>query len=145
MTVLKTIPLIIIGIVLIMMHRDDFFKNKRYFLSLVIVQILITTGFNIFNFYRLRIDEKGTDTFWLLNARYTQFLSLFFVDILLIAVFMLTLLSFRQAELQILIKLGVCKNVENMTDKEMFSEYDKLKKQSVKLQKRLRKANTLTQ
>ena len=71
MTVLKTIPLIIIGIVLVMMLRDDFFKNKRYFLSLVIVQILITTGFNIFNFYRLRIDEKGTDTFWLLNARYT--------------------------------------------------------------------------
>jgi hypothetical protein len=31
-----------------------------------------------------------------------------------------------------------------MTDKEMFSEYDKLKKQSVKLQKRLRKAKTLT-
>jgi len=72
MTVLKTIPLIIIGIVLVMMHRDDFFKNKRYFLSLVIVQILITTGFNIFNFYRLSIDEKkGDDTFWLLNARYT--------------------------------------------------------------------------
>lgn len=54
---------------------------------------------------------------------------------------MLTLISLRQAELQILIKLGVCKNVENMTDKEMFSEYDKLKKQSVKLQKRIRKAN----
>jgi len=63
------------------------------------------------------------------------------VDIFLIAVFMLALILLRQAELQVLVKLGVYKNVENLTDKEMFSEYDKLKKQSLKLQKRLRKQN----
>lgn len=35
--------------------------------------------------------------------------------------------------------LGVYKNVENMTDREMIEEYDKLKKQSRKMQKRLRR------
>ena len=57
---------------------------------------------------------------------------------------MLTLIMLRHAELEVLVKLGVYKNVENMTDKEMFSEYDKLKKQSMKLQKRIRKANKKT-
>jgi len=35
--------------------------------------------------------------------------------------------------------LGVYKNVEKMTDREMIEEYDKLKKQSRKMQKRLRR------
>jgi hypothetical protein len=41
---------------------------------------------------------------------------------------MLALILLRSAELEILVGLGVYKNVENMSDKEMFSEYDKLKK-----------------
>ena len=55
------------------------------------------------------------------------------MDIFLIAAFMLTLLLMREVELEALVKLGVYKNVENLTDKEMFSEYDKLKQQSLKL------------
>lgn len=58
----------------------------------------------------------------------------------MIAMMMLTLLLLRQVELSVLVDLGVYKNVELMSDKEMFSEYEKLKKQSTKLQKRLRKA-----
>lgn len=52
---------------------------------------------------------------------------------------MLALILLRSAELEILVGLGVYKNVENMSDKEMFSEYDKLKKQSLKLQKRIKR------
>ena len=50
------------------------------------------------------------------------------MDIILIAAFMLVLIMLRHAELEVLVNLGVYKNVENLTDKEMFSEYDKLKK-----------------
>jgi hypothetical protein len=46
----------------------------------------------------------------------------------MIIMMMLTLLVMRQVELDVLVELGVYKNVELMTDKEMFSEYEKLKK-----------------
>jgi hypothetical protein len=68
-----------------------------------------------------------------MNARFSDFISIFFVDIILIAVFMFVLLILRQGELNILVKLGVYKNVEDLTDKEIISEYNKLKKQSNKL------------
>ena len=68
-----------------------------------------------------------------MNARFSDYISIFFVDIILIAVFMFALLILRQGELNILVKLGVYKNVEDLTDKEIISEYNKLKKQSNKL------------
>jgi hypothetical protein len=37
----------------------------------------------------------------------------------------------------VLVNLGVYKNVEDLTDKEIISEYNKLKKQSNKLQKKI--------
>jgi hypothetical protein len=55
------------------------------------------------------------------------------VDIVLIAVLMFMILVLRQAELYVLVNLGVYKNVEDLTDKEIISEYNKLKKQSNKL------------
>jgi hypothetical protein len=63
-----------------------------------------------------------------LNARYSDYISIFFVDIILIAVFMFVLLILREAELHLLVTLGVYKNVEDLTDKEIISEYNKLKK-----------------
>ncbi len=63
-----------------------------------------------------------------MNARFSDYISIFFVDIILIASFMFGLLALRQAELHILVKLGVYKNVEDLTDKEIISEYNKLKK-----------------
>jgi hypothetical protein len=63
-----------------------------------------------------------------MNARFSDYISIFFVDIVLIAVFMFVLLVLRQGELNILVKLGVYKNVEDLTDKEIISEYNKLKK-----------------
>jgi hypothetical protein len=63
-----------------------------------------------------------------MNARFSDYISIFFVDIILIAVFMFVLLILRQGELNILVKLGVYKNVEDLTDKEIISEYNKLKK-----------------
>jgi hypothetical protein len=63
-----------------------------------------------------------------LNARYSDYVSIFFVDIILIAVFMFVLLALRQAELHLLVSIGIYKNVEDLTDKEIISEYSKLKK-----------------
>jgi len=63
-----------------------------------------------------------------MNARFSDYISIFFVDIILIAVFIFVLLILRQGELNILVKLGVYKNVEDLTDKEIISEYNKLKK-----------------
>ena len=88
------------------------------------------TGFNIFNVFRL---EQNDGDYFVMNARFTDYVSIFFVDIVLIAVFMFMLLVLRKGELHILVKLGVYKNVEDLTDKEIISEYNKLKKQSNKL------------
>ena len=88
------------------------------------------SGFNIFNVVRL---EQNDGDYYVMNARYTDYVSIFFVDIVLIAVFMFMLLVLRKGELHILVKLGVYKNVEDLTDKEIISEYNKLKKQSNKL------------
>ena len=88
------------------------------------------SGFNIFNVIRL---EQNDGDYYVMNARYTDYVSIFFVDIVLIAVFMFMLLVLRKGELHILVKLGVYKNVEDLTDKEIISEYNKLKKQSNKL------------
>jgi hypothetical protein len=55
-----------------------------------------------------------------LNARSYQYISLFFVDIMLIATFMLLLVMMRGVEIELLVNIGIYKNVENMTDKEMF-------------------------
>ena len=77
-----------------------------------------------------------------MNARYSDYISIFFVDIVLIAAFMFVLLVLRQGELFILVKMGVYKNVEDLTDKEIISEYNKLKKQSNKLQSRLKHSDS---
>ncbi len=126
---------------LVMLSVKDYFKSKRLLFGMIVGQILLYTGFNIFNIYRLELPDGS---YLVLNARYSDYVSIFFVDIVLIAVLMFMLLVLRQAELHVLVKLGVYKNVEDLTDKEIISEYNKLKKQSNKLQKKInskKKAN----
>lgn len=53
---------------------------------------MLYTGFNIFNIYRL---EQSDGSYWVLNARYSDYVSIFFVDIVLIAVLMFMLLVLR--------------------------------------------------
>jgi hypothetical protein len=72
-----------------------------------------------------------------LNARFSDYISIFIVDLILIAVLMFVLIVLREAELHLLVSLGIYKNVEDLTDKEIISEYNKLKKQSNKLQKKI--------
>ena len=127
---LKTFPIVIISITFIILSTKDYFRPKALLFALVVLQILLYTGFNIFNIYRL---EQNDGDYYVMNARFSDYISIFFVDIVLIAVFMFVLLVLRQGELNILVKLGVYKNVEDLTDKEIISEYNKLKKQSNKL------------
>jgi hypothetical protein len=90
----------------------------------------MTFAFNIFNASRFFLPDattKQANSYWLLNARYSQYISIFFVDMLMIAMQMLLLILMRHIELQVLVALGVYKNVENMTDREMIEEYDRLK------------------
>lgn len=128
--VLKTIPLIFMGVMLGLLSRNVFFNTKKTLFHIVISQIALYTTFNIFNIVRLEQEDRS---YLVLNARFTDFISIFFVDIILIAVLMFTLLVLRQAELYTLVQLGVYKNVEELTDKEIITEYEKLKKQSLKL------------
>jgi len=50
---LKTFPIVIISITFIMLSTKDYFRPKALLFSLVVLQILLYTGFNIFNIYRL--------------------------------------------------------------------------------------------
>jgi len=131
------VPILIISVVFMFLTTSEYFKKQLALFSLVVLYILVYTTFNIFNIVRLEQDVRG---YFLLNTRYSEYVSLFFVDIVLIAVFMFVLLVLREGELRILVKLGVYKNVEELTDKEIISEYNKLKKQSAKLQNRLKKS-----
>jgi signal transduction histidine kinase len=128
--VLKTIPSIVMGVMLGLLSRNVFFNTKKTLFHIVISQIALYTTFNIFNIVRLEQEDRS---YLVLNARFTDFISIFLVDIILIAVLMFTLLVLRQAELYTLVQLGVYKNVEELTDKEIITEYEKLKKQSLKL------------
>ena len=103
---------------------------------------MLTACYNLFNVFRFEQSDPTRQKpaqYFLLNARYSQYVSIFFVDMFMIFCLMLTLIVLRQVESQVLLSLGVYKNVENLTDKEMISEYEKLKKQSLKLQRRIRR------
>lgn len=133
---LKTISLLVFFIMIILLRAQSFFVHKTHMLTLSLAQTFLTIGLYVFNLARFLVRDK----YWELNQAYSQFISPFFIDIFMIIMLMLTLLVMRQVELEVLVELGVYKNVELMSDKEMFSEYEKLKKQSMKLQKRVRRA-----
>jgi hypothetical protein len=58
------------------------------------------------------------------------------MDILLIAALIYTAIVFRKSEVEILIHVvGIFKDIEDMNDREMFVEYEKMRKQSVKVKK----------
>jgi hypothetical protein len=63
-------------------------------------------------------------------------LSVFYVDLFLIGVIIHAAVLFRKIELQVLISVGVFKDVEEMNDREMFIEYDKMRKQSHKVRQK---------
>jgi hypothetical protein len=50
---LKTFPIVIISITFIILSTKDYFRPKALLFALVVLQILLYTGFNIFNIYRL--------------------------------------------------------------------------------------------
>ena len=92
LVVLKILPIVVIGVAFIFLSRNQYFRGKVVLFSLVVSQILVYTGFNIFNIYRLQ--QKDGD-YYVMNARFTDYISIFFVDIVLIAVFMFVLLVLR--------------------------------------------------
>jgi hypothetical protein len=141
-TILKTIPLLVISVLLVMLCRTEMFFGKKPIIQIAVGQILITAVYNLFNVFRFEQSDPTRNNpakYFLLNARYSQYVSIFFVDMFMIFCLMLTLVVLRQVESQVLVALGVYKNVEHLTDKEMISEYEKLKKQSLKLQRRIRR------
>jgi len=62
-----------------------------------------------------------------------RFFALYLPDLLLIPAQTWTTLQFRKAELSTLIEMGVFKDLDEMNDREMFTEYDKMIKQSKKV------------
>jgi hypothetical protein len=63
-------------------------------------------------------------------------LSVFYVDLYLIGIIIHAAILFRKIELQVLISVGVFKDVEQMNDREMFIEYEKMRKQSHKVRQK---------
>lgn len=47
-------------------------------------------------------------------------------DLLLLPVLTWTIIKFRQVELKALIEMGIFKDLDEMNDREMFTEYDKM-------------------
>lgn len=62
--------------------------------------------------------------------------SLFYMDIVLIAGLTLGALVMRRVELDVLVQLKVFKDLDEMNDREMFVEYEKMRKQSMKVKEK---------
>lgn len=68
------------------------------------------------------------------------FFAFYFPDLVLVAVLTWAIIKFRQVELQALIDMGIFKDLDEMNDREMFTEYDKMIKQSKKVRNQYGKA-----
>ena len=66
-------------------------------------------------------------------------ISLYYIDMLLIPALTLVAMSLRQVEVDVLISIGVFKDIFEMNDREMFQEYDKLRKVSLKVKNKYKK------
>ena len=66
-------------------------------------------------------------------------ISLYYVDMLLIPALTLVAMSLREVEVDVLISIGVFKDIFEMNDREMFQEYDKLRKVSLKVKNKYKK------
>lgn len=64
------------------------------------------------------------------------FEQLFFTDLLMIIILTTCIVKLRTIELDYLIHIGIFKNVDDMSDREMFNEYDKMRKQSYLMKKK---------
>jgi hypothetical protein len=69
----------------------------------------------------------------------TLLTSLFFVDFVLIGFMTYGALLFRRVEVNVMLGVGVFKDVKDMSDQEMFQEYDKMRKQSFRIKQRYRR------
>ena len=66
------------------------------------------------------------------------FARFFYFDIGVIFLYTLMIYKLREVELDILITIKVLKNVDDMSDREMFHEYEKMRKQSYLVKKMYR-------
>jgi len=78
------------------------------------------------------------------RVSYMNYFGLYFSDLALCLVLTWCLLKLKQCELSALIKMGIFKDLDEMNDREMFQEYDKMIKQSKKVRNQYghRKRNT---
>lgn len=67
------------------------------------------------------------------------YLSLFYADFLLLAALTYAALLLRKVEVKAMIALGIFKDVNEMNDREMFTEYDKMRKQSLRVKEKYKK------
>jgi len=101
-TILKFLPLLVLAIALFILKKTEYFKPYKTLVVLALTQIVMTFSFNLFNAYRFFLPDattKQANSYWMLNARNTQYISLFFVDMLMIALQMLLLVLMRNIEL----------------------------------------------
>ena len=63
------------------------------------------------------------------------YMSDYYVDLALICTLAILVIVMRRLELNALVMMGVFKDLNSMNDRELFSEYDKMLKQSTKVRK----------
>ena len=100
------------------------FRSPFWFLIATLFVTLIT---DIVSFILL---QQSTAFF---RRNPVSFFALYIPDLALVPALTWAILQFRKAELSALIDMGVFKDLDEMNDREMFSEYDKMIKQSKKV------------
>lgn len=65
-----------------------------------------------------------------------KFISVFYFDLLYLLLLTFTVVYFRQLEMNVLVDLQIYRNIDKMTDREMFEEYEKLFKQAKRMRRR---------
>ena len=113
------------------MRKTEFWKNHQRSILLIVLTCLQSMAVVAVDMFVLRPSKQA-----IYKENFLSLISLFYSDLLLIPVLTYMALLFRRIEFDVLVKMGIFKDIEEMNDREMFVEYDKMRKQSLKVKQR---------
>jgi hypothetical protein len=129
---LKIVFLLGTIVLLAILRTKEQFKHARFNILLVILACLLDIGKEISVF--IFVDTEQTYA----RDSLVLFVSLFYVDFLLVPALTYSAFLLRDVELSVLMNIGVFKDIFEMNDREMFNEYDKLRKLSYRVKEKYR-------
>ena len=123
--------LMIIGGLFVLRTNPHLTESKKKYLSFLTLTALMAINYTVF------VPLIATRQ---VKLRKAPILNLFFNDLVLLILLTFLVLYLREAEMKVLVDMGVYKNFDNMNDKEMFTEYDKLLNSAKKMRKIMKRA-----